>query len=81
MQKHSFKVQKFNSKEIEQQVKHYEAQTLNKLSNVNPRLKKSIVFFQKKNVQHIVSFLLIQNRLPLVLSVLKLEVAVTALFA
>ena len=36
---------KGSSREIEQQVKQYDAQTLNELSNVNARLKKSVVFF------------------------------------
>ena len=47
-----------SSREIEQQVKQHEAQTLNKLIKVKTRLKKRVL---KKNAQHIVSFLLIQN--------------------
>ena len=55
---------KGSSIEIEQRVKQHEARTLNKLSNVNARLKKSVVvlFKKKRLVQHIVSFPLIQNR-------------------
>ena len=36
---------KGSSTEIEQQVKQHEARTLNKLSNVKARLKRSVVFF------------------------------------
>ena len=53
---------KGSSREIQQQVK--QTRTLNKLINVNARLKKSVAFKKKnkktcKLVQHIVSFLLI----------------------
>ena len=36
---------KDSSREIEQQVKQHETRTLNKLSNVNSRRKKSVVCF------------------------------------
>ena len=50
-----------SSREIEQQLKQYEARTLNKLSNVNAWLKGNVVFL-KKIVRHIVSSPLIQDR-------------------
>ena len=50
-----------SSREIEQQLKQYEARTLNKLSNVNAWLKDNVVFL-KKIVRHIVSSPLIQDR-------------------
>ena len=55
---------KGSSREMEQQVTQHENGTLNKLSNVNARLKKNIVFcfVLKKLVQYIISFPLIQNR-------------------
>ena len=53
---------KGSSREIEQQVKQHEAQTLNKSSNVKVRLKKSMFFRVFLITQHIVSFPLIQKR-------------------
>ena len=53
---------KGSSREIEQQVKQHEAQTLNKSSNVKVRLKKSMFFRVFLITQHIVSFPLIKKR-------------------
>ena len=53
---------KGSSREIEQQGRRHETRTLNKLSNVNARLKKSIVIVFLKLLQNITSFPLIQNR-------------------
>ena len=53
---------KGSSREIEQQGRRHEIRTLNKLSNVNARLKKSIVIVFLKLLQNITSFPLIQNR-------------------
>ena len=55
---------KSSSRKRDEHVKQHEARTLNKLNNVNVRLKKRGVFPLKKQLlQHIVSFPLIQNRL------------------
>ena len=53
---------KGSSREIEQQGRRHETRTLNKLSNANARLKKSIVIVFLKRLQNIASFSLIQNR-------------------
>ena len=51
---------KGSSREIEQQGRRHETRTLNKLNNVNARLKKSIVIVFLKLL--LTSFPLIQNR-------------------
>ena len=48
---------KGSSIEIEQQVKQHEARTLNKLSNVNARLKMSVVVLFKKKDLYSILFL------------------------
>ena len=53
---------KRSSRETEGQVKQHEAQNLNRLSSIKPRLKKSFFFKKKRLVQYFVSLPLTQNR-------------------
>ena len=53
---------KRSSRETERQVKQHEAQNLNRLSSIKPRLKKSFFFKKKRLVQYFVSLPLTQNR-------------------